>query len=457
MSENATIKSTPGNTAANRSPQQADLQAFSATHIAMQQRPPALLARMVTLSLCAMAVAATAYAYTAHMDVVVTSQGSVITPGRSKVVQPLEAGVVKAIHVRDGQAVRAGDVLVELDPTSSEADSERLSMEYAEARAEVDRLNALLQGNDVVEVDHDVPDDIMNNQQAILENRRREIQTRLSALDADIATRQADRDAIAVNLDQMRNSLTLVQKRHSMREELAKTGHIAELALIDTQLELANQQKEVAVQTQRLAEANAAIRSAVEQRALALAEHKSRLTTELVEAIKRRGALEKDLIKAQQRAQLQVLRSPIDGVVQQLTVFTVGGVVTQAQVLMSIVPMNEGLEVEAKVLNRDIGHVRVGQRVINKIETFDFTRYGYIEGEVQWVGTDAVIDERLGPVYPVRIKLSSTETPQVIRGQKGRITAGMSVTADIRIGDRRMADYFLAPLLRYKEESLRER
>ncbi|MCU0763036.1 MAG: HlyD family type I secretion periplasmic adaptor subunit [Hydrogenophaga sp.] len=430
---------------------------FSPANIAMQQRSPAIAARMVTLSLCAMAVAATAYAYTAHMDVVVTSQGSVITPGRSKVVQPLEAGVVRAIRVRDGQEVKSGDVLLELDPTNSEADSERLTTEFAEARAEVDRLHALLEGREFVEVDEDIPDSIMNNQQAILENRRAELKARLSALDADIATRQADREAISVNLAQLRKGLELVKKRHGMREELAQTGHIAELALIDTQLELANQEKEVAVQSQRLVEASSAIRSSIEQRALAVAEFKSRLTTELVEAIKRKGSLEKDLKKAQQRTHLQVLRSPIDGVVQQLAVFTEGGVVTQAQVLMTIVPLNEGLEVESKVLNRDIGHVRVGQRVINKIETFDFTRHGYIEGEVQWVGTDAVIDERLGPIYPVRIKLGGTEMPQVVRGEKGRITAGMSVTSDIRIGDRRMVDYFLAPLLRYKEESLRER
>lgn len=430
---------------------------FSPAAIAMQQRPPALVARMVTLSLCAIAVAATAYAYMARMDVVVSSQGSVITPGRSKVVQPLEAGVVHAIRVRDGQKVKAGDVLVELDPTSSLADSERLARDFAEARAEVDRLHALMDGQAFVAVDEDIPDEILNNQQAILENRRAELATRLSALDADIATRRADREATSVNLDQLRNGLALVKKRHAMREELAQTGHIAELALIDTQLELANQEKEVAVQTQRLAEAASAIQSSVQQRALALAEFKSRLTTDLVEATKRRDASEKELTKAQQRMQLQVLRAPIDGVVQQLAVFTEGGVVTQAQVLMTIVPDNEGLEVEAKVLNRDIGHVRVGQRVINKIETFDFTRYGYIEGEVQWVGTDAMVDERLGPVYPVRIRLGQSETPQVVRGQKGRITAGMSVVSDIRIGDRRMAEYFLAPLLRYKEESLRER
>jgi hemolysin D len=375
----------------------------------MQRKPPRLLARMVTLSLCLMAVTAAAYAYLAQMDVVVSSQGSVMTPGRSKVVQPLEAGVVKAIRVRDGQKVRTGDVLVELDPTSSQADSERLAREFAEARAEVQRLQALLEDQAFVEVDEDIADEILDNQQAILENRRAELRSRLSALDADIAKRQADRDAVSTNLQQLRLSLVLVQKRHAMRQELAQ------------------------------------------------AEFRSQVTTEMVEATKRRDAAEKELTKAQQRASLQVLKAPIDGIVQQLAVFTDGGVVTQAQVLMAIVPENEGLEVEAKVLNRDIGHVHVGQRVINKIETFDFTRYGYIEGEVQWVGTDAVVDERLGPVYPVRIKLAGGQTPNVVHGLKGQITAGMSVTSDIRIGERRMLEYFLAPLLRYKEESLRER
>ena len=431
--------------------------AFTPASIAMQQRPPRLLARMISLSLCAMALAALVFAYFAHMDVVVSSQGSVMTPGRSKVVQPLEAGVVKSIKVRDGQAVRAGDVLVELDPTTSMADTERLTREFAEARAEVQRLQALLEGRDWSEVDEDIPDQVVDNQMALFENRQLEMRARLSALDADINKRQADRDAVSMNLNQLGASLALVKKRHQMRQELAKSGHIADLALIETQLELANQEKEVAVQTQRLAESVAGIHAAQQQKALAVAEFKSRVTTELVEATKKRDSTEQELVKATQRADLQVLRSPIDGVVQQLAVFTEGGVVTQAQVLMAIVPKNDALEVEAKVLNRDIGHVRVGQRVINKIETFDFTRYGYIEGEVQWVGTDAVVDQHLGPVYPVRIKLARSETPNVVHGQRGQITAGMSVTSDIRIGERRMLEYFLAPMLRYKEESLRER
>jgi hemolysin D len=124
---------------------------------------------------------------------------------------------------------------------------------------------------------------------------------------------------------------------------------------------------------------------------------------------------------------------------------------------MTIVPHSAALEVDAQVLNRDVGHLKVGQRVINKVETFDFTRFGYIEGTVQWVGTDAVNDPKLGPVYPVRILLAAAETPHSVNGLRGTVTAGMSVTSDIRTGERRMIEYFIAPMLRYKQEALRER
>jgi hemolysin D len=143
--------------------------------------------------------------------------------------------------------------------------------------------------------------------------------------------------------------------------------------------------------------------------------------------------------------------------VQQLAVTTVGGVVTAAQPLLTIVPEQGPLEIEAQVMNRDIGHLQVGQRVINKIETYDFTRYGFLDGEVLWVGTDAVQDPKLGPVYPVRIQLAQTRTPHAVNGRYGEATAGMNVTADIRTDERRLIDYLIAPLLRYKQEALRER
>lgn len=430
---------------------------FSTAAIALRQRPPAKVARMVTLAICAMAVVSLAYASLASMDIVVTSQGRVIPSGRSKVIQPLEAGVVKAIAVRDGQTVKEGDLLVELDATATEADRDRLQREVWETQADVLRLSALLSGKEAWTQSAGMPASMLANQQSVLASRRSEQDSRMAALDADIARRTADRDALSANIAQLRMSLPLVTRKHAMRQDLAKTGHIAETGLIETQLELLNMEKELAVLGNRLNESMASLNASVQQRRQAQSEFRARSSAELVDASRKHDAARQELVKANQRRDLQKLHSPISGVVQQLAVTTVGGVVTAAQPLMTIVPHSAALEVDAQVMNRDVGHLKVGQRVINKVETFDFTRFGYIEGTVQWIGTDAVNDPKLGPVYPVRIQLQIAETPHTVNGLRGVVTAGMSVTSDIRTGERRMIEYFIAPMVRYKQEALRER
>lgn len=434
-----------------------DTNSFLSAAAALQARPPRALVRMVSLGLCAMLTIALAFASLAQIDVVVNVQGKVIPAGRSKVVQPLESGVVRAIAVRDGQAVKAGDVLLELDPTSSGADRDRLQREVWVATGDLLRLDALLAGKGSFAPPPEFPADLVIAQRALLQSRLAEQHARLAALSADIGRRRADMEAIASQVTQLQQSVPLIRRKHAMREELAREGHIAQTGVIETQLELINAEKDLAVQQSRLTESRAAHSAVVEQRAQAAAEFRARAGMELAEAMRKRDAARQELVKADLRWNQQTLRAPIDGVVQQLAVSTVGGVVTAAQPLLTVVPEQSPLEVEAQVANRDIGHLRVGQRVINKIETYDFTRYGYIEGEVLWVGTDAIADPKLGPVYPVRIRLAGTETPHRVNGQAGEIAAGMTVAADIRIGERRLIEYLLAPMLRYKQEAMRER
>lgn len=430
---------------------------FSTEAMALQARPPRLMARMVSLSICAMALLALAYASWAQMDVVVSAQGRVIPSGRSKVVQPIEAGVVRAIHVRDGQLVKAGDVLLELDPTQVNADRERLQRDVWEAESDAAMAAAMSGGRSQIQWSEGVPSDIRARQHITLMSRVQEHQARVATLRAELARRQAEHDSVEGSLDPLRKALALGRSKHALREELAKEGHIASAGLIETQMEVQSLEKDLASQSHRLKEVAAGLQTARAQVAQAQAEFQAQAQTMALEAARRRDASQQELVKAVQRKDYQVLRSPIDGVAQQLAVSTIGGVVTQAQPLLTVVPESDSLEVEAQVLNRDIGHVRPGQRVITKVETFDFMRYGYIEGEVRWVGTDAVQDEKLGPVYPVRIHLTEKQTPYQVNGRKGDVSAGMSVTADIRTGERRMISYFLAPLLRYKEEALRER
>ncbi|MGE4399446.1 MAG: HlyD family type I secretion periplasmic adaptor subunit [Campylobacterales bacterium] len=424
---------------------------------ALLSKPPRKFARIITISVSAMAVIALLFSYFASMDIVVSAQGKIIPSGKSKVIQPLEAGVVKSIKVKDGQSVKAGDVLIELDPKITEAEKERLQNEYNLASSDVYRLEAMIKGKSSITLDKSIPSNIGSSQSSLLAGKMAEQHAKLAAIDAEITKKEADAAAISSSVSQLKNSVPLVRKKYEMREELAKTGYISEAGLIDSKLEYLNMEKELAVQQNRLKESEAALKAAKMQKNQVVAEFKAKVAAEMVDAIKRKENAEKELAKANVKNELQALKAPIDGVVQQLAVTTVGGVVTQAQQLMTIVPENTPLEVEAQVLNKDIGYVKVGQRVVNKVETFDFTRFGYIEGEVTWVGTDAINDQKLGPIFPVRIRLSSKETPSIVNGHKGVIAAGMSMVSDIKVDKRRLIEYFLSPLLKYKQESMRER
>lgn len=175
----------------------------------------------------------------------------------------------------------------------------------------------------------------------------------------------------------------------------------------------------------------------------------------LREAQEQIGQMAPEVSRTGQRDHQMTLRAPVDGTVQQLVVHTVGGVVTPAQPLLAVVPSEESLEVEATILNEDIGFVRTGQAVTVKVDSFPYTRYGYLTGKVVSVSHDAMQDENLGLVFPVRVKLDKATLQ--IDGVRVRMTAGMSLSAEIKTGKRRVIDYLLSPLRQHAGEAMRER
>jgi hemolysin D len=239
---------------------------------------------------------------------------------------------------------------------------------------------------------------------------------------------------------------------------------------------LVEQQEEFNVQKSHLKETEAAIAAIRETRGQAAAEYRHSLSDELAKAGQKANGLAQDLIKAEQRTRLQVLTTPVDGVVQQLGVHTVGGVVTPAQSLLMIVPSDSRLEIEAMVSNRDIGFVHPGQQAEIKVDTFNFTRYGLLHGQVLTVSQDAVIRDRqqdrandrgLGTQndssepkgqelnYSARISLDRTNMR--IDDKMVKLSPGMAVTVEIKTGSRMILSYLLSPLSRYRQETLRER
>jgi hemolysin D len=167
------------------------------------------------------------------------------------------------------------------------------------------------------------------------------------------------------------------------------------------------------------------------------------------------STLREELLKAEQRSSNYLLKAPIDGTVQELAVTTIGGVVTPAQEIMKIVPENSAVEVEARFLNKDIGFIHPGQAAEIKVDTFNFTKYGVIDAELSDLSNDAIQDEKLGLVYKARLTPAKSEL--TINDKLISLSPGMTVTAEVKTGQRRVIEFFLSPLLRYKQESLGER
>ena len=230
------------------------------------------------------------------------------------------------------------------------------------------------------------------------------------------------------------------------------------------------------VQKSHYDEADASLAAIAQTRAGAAQEYRRHQLDDLTKAETKAAGLKQDLVKATERNRLQVLTAPVDGVVQQLAIHTVGGVVTPAQPLLVVVPADNRLEIEAKVSNQDIGFVEPGQEAEIKIETFNFTRYGLLHGRVLNVSRDAIAPDPVAdaardkaqgdaiattaprvpqPVYAARISLDSTQMR--VEGKLVNLSPGMAVTAEIKTGERRIISYLLSPLRKYQEDSLHER
>ncbi len=249
--------------------------------------------------------------------------------------------------------------------------------------------------------------------------------------------------------------MPLLTERANSRDGLVAKGYAARLDQLENKQDLAELQGSLLVQKNRLKEARAAHAATKRRHAALITEFQSSVLDELVQAREQAAALEQELIKAEKRRGRQRLTAPIDGVVQQLAVHTVGGVVTPAQALMVIVPEEGEIEVNALILNKDIGFVQVGQKVEVKVDSFPFTKYGTLDGTLKVISSDAVEDEEAGLTYPARVALQQTQI--LVDKSFVPITPGMSVAIEIKTGKRKLIEYILAPLQRYQDESLRER
>jgi hemolysin D len=447
------------------------------------ETPASPVGRAIAATIAAAFTLAAIWAYFSHIDIVATAQGKIVPSARTKTIQPLETGIVQAIHVQDGDHVSAGQVLIELDQTATTADQRRAAHDLLSARLDIARLSSLravLNSDEPPQLlnkpDHASEADIEQVHDAMMAQAA-EQEAKLASLDRQIQQKTAEAEQVKATIAKLDASMPYVEEGATIRRKAMDIQFGNRVAYLDAQTKFVEQQNERIVQQHKLTEISAASQALEKQFAQTKGTYAHQIFADLSEAERKAGEFAQDLVKAEQRASERILRAPLDGTVQQLAIHTVGGVVTPAQQLMLVVPADSKLEAEAMISNRDIGFINEGQAAEVKVDTFNFTRYGLIEGKVVAVSRDAIIREKPQDptakakgggalsdssepagqelLYSARILLDRTDMQ--IDNKIVPLAPGMAVTVEVKTGSRRLIEYVLSPVLRYRQESLRER
>ncbi|WP_454566070.1 HlyD family type I secretion periplasmic adaptor subunit [Pseudomonas sp. AIG] len=435
---------------------------FLPASLELQDKPSHPAPRFFIWAIMAFAVLALLWACLGRIDVVATAAGKVIPSGKTKIIQASETAVIKAIHVRDGQSVKTGQLLLELDSTAADADVERVRGDLLAARVDRARASAMLvainERTTPRSLDGAIPDANREHVMAAqrwLQGQYQEYRSNLDQADAEIQQRQADIQSARIQVISLQKTLPIAVKLAGDYERLLEKQYIARHAYLEKEQARLDLERQLSVQQASVLQSTAARQEAERRRDGVVAQSRRAMLDLLQQADQKISMFEQDLAKARYKDELTTIESPVDGTVQQLDVHTVGGVITPAQPLMVLVPDGQPVEVEALVENKDVGFVRAGQAVTVKIETFTFTKYGTINGEVISVSGDAIEDEKRGLVYSSKIHLDKDTLN--VNGADIKLSPGMAVTAEVKTDTRRVIDYFLSPLQQHMSESLRER
>lgn len=424
---------------------------FLPAAMALEATPPSPLGRTLIWLIIVIFCVAAAGATWGRVDMVSVARARVIVVGHSKIVRPLERGTVAQIAVTEGQRVSAGELLLRLEDDVAAAELERVRAALAQAERRDAGLRWLiaLHGSDTDTTDGAVVADpaadarwaAHRDRDSVLEQEIRREQSALAQAEAEVAR---IRDLLPFLRQEAVDRASLAE------QDLLPTQHArdARKTLVDTRHELRIARLRVAELRERLAGLHARRRFADSQFRDELVRDREQATGDL-------RLLRRDLRKAEAALRATVIRSPVDGTVEQLGVHHVGAVVAAGQDLLVVVPRGQGIAVEATLQNSDVGFVRTGQQVEAKFDAFPFTRYGTVTGRVTAISADAINDEHAGLTYRMRVDLDADTID--VDGENRPLTPGMTLTVEAKTGTRRLISFFLSPLMRYADEGLRER
>lgn len=420
------------------------------------ETPPSPVGRIMLWTFFIVITSIIVWVFIGHVDEIAVAPGKLIPIGYVKTVQAEDKGVVKAIHVKDGQTVTQGQLLLELDTTITAADMARNKKEMAYYRLEIERLTAEMEErNFTPQKDPDLEDKDINFQVGLYQSRLAEYKTKLATAEFNVSQSQASLRSSRATYDKYVSLYEIAREKEKRIEQLVSENAVSTFTLFDHQEKRLELEHNIASQASEIARLEWAILQSQEAVATIKAERNRDITSKMVDDRKQFQAYMEEVKKAEEKDRLSRIVAPIDGKVSQLAVHTIGGIVTAAQPLLEIVPEDAELQVEAWVANKDIGFIQQGQAAEVKIETFSFQRYGTLGATVVDISPDAVEDKEKGRVY--RVLLSLDKNSFIVNDRYAAISPGMTATGEIKIRQKRIIEFFLDPFRQYQSEALRER
>lgn len=394
------------------------------------------------------------WSYFAEIDEVAKGDGKVIPSQQLQVLQSYDGGIVQDILVTEGQTVKAGQVLLKVDPTRFLSSLEENTTQFAALAAKVQRLSALTQGKALrfnKALQAQAPS-IVENERKLYNSNLAELDEVAAGSDSRIMQRRQDVEEERANLSQYQNVLSLTRKELSVTKPLLASGAVSEI-------EILRLERQVVELEGNITKSKVAIErglNAIEEEIIKKEESRLRLVNrwnqELTDATGEMATLQQSQTSLEDVVSQADIRSPINGTVQRLLINTVGGVITPGSAVVELVPQDDQLIVEAKVSPKDIAFIRQGQPAILKFSAYDFTIYGGMSAEVQHISADAITNDKDETYYLVRL-----ETKRSIADESLDILPGMIVQVDILTGKKTVLNYILSPLFNVTASALRER
>ena len=427
-----------------------DQHEFKPLLVEIEERPLNPLGRMIFWIIMAAILFTVLWMLLGEVDVVVTARGKVIPSGEVKIIQPLNTGVVRSILVEAGDHVEKGQVLLEIDPSDVDPELLSLKADLNQVELEILRLAALLEQHSFNVPDNDFDADILRVQKDIFVAEKQSLEQQVQAkreILGQLDEQLAGLDSSAVHLEYMIN---LLQQR------LLRLDQVRDIISREEYEQTENEYLQNQTNLQRIVHQRAEIESRKQQTRQEIAflkeDNRNRLLADLAEKKQRQHYLAAQIEQAEFRSLRQQITAPVDGYVSRLLFHTIGGVVSPAEKLAFIVPDDSPLLIKSMLLNKDAGFVASGMAASIKIDTFNFQKYGTLDGKVVQVSKDSLEDEQLGLVYEVYI--FPQQTTLMVDGAETPITAGMSVASEIKVGKRRIIEFFIYPLIKYLDEGV---